>query len=269
MTATERDLVVGFLIAGLLSAGLSERARTSLRATARRMAPASAIGTTVAQSGWLGGIGGRAAVAGIRLSGGQIVSPYVQDRLSKTRFPVHVRRSVLRASDVEFLGMRVRRLRAVQSNTVVDGDDILRGRAVELVSAGTGEAEIVVDTAAVERAAASKAPQLRNVRVAIGSGQLSLNGDSALPVGRLTAVAKLAVRNGCEVVMTDPQVWIDGNALAGPLVQGMVGALNPVFSLDESGHLRERYAIREVRMGEGVLRVVLDIHPRNGRKAIP
>jgi hypothetical protein len=228
------------------------------------MVPGSSIKTVVAPSGAAGALAGKAALAHVAISGGEVRSMLLEATHESVPVAVRVRRTSAIATDTAAFGARLHRLRLAQKDTVVDGLRLLFDGRVVVIESEETELDVLLNAPELERLVERRVPGLHGARVTIGQGVLAISGESQMPRGSLTAYASLDRRGANELILASPRVWLDGTEMTSPAAALMVGALNPVFSVRDAFPNSVGAEIREVIVGEGIVRLRVQI-PRQGK----
>jgi len=257
VTRPERDFVVGLALLGLLSGALAGRAGSSLARMFTRSSPAARASVRIEPAGLFGIFVGRVSEVAVAGSGVGVDRLDLGPTSGSSRAPIRVRSTNVRLADSVAFGAPVRRLRLAQRDVRLDGVALITRGDAAIVSVGGGVADAQIEAATLERLVEARVRTLRNVRVAAGGRVLTVEGDSLFPRGRFTTQIEVEVRNGMEVVAVRPRVHVNGQELSESAATAMVAAVNPLFTLADAPGWAKGFAITDVTVGEGVVRLAM------------
>lgn len=213
--------------------------------------------TRVEPSGPFGLLAGRAARVELAGQGGRVSDGPSVRTADRTPLPARVRRASFEYDRVTVMNLPVQRLRIALSDVTLDAVPLLTSADAVLVSVGQGEASMAIAAEALEMYARTRLPELKDLRVALDSSGLCIQAVSAFPPGSLVARAEVEARDGREVAIVHPRLWLNGEQMPDALAEGLLATLNPVLTTAELPMWASRFTLRDARTSEGVLRLVM------------
>jgi len=257
----EREAVIALSLTCIFMAAAVGRARQALWRLGHDRLGGVQVSTGVKSQGVFGALVGRASSATLTMKGGRLEQfrlPYVES----VRVPALIRRVELRWADVTIGRFGRLQARAAISDVMLDGESVVWEADARVRGHARGEAVVTATAADLALEVEHRLPSARSVQVALLDGHVvlrALAGGAAQPI---TATARLQVAENA-VYIADVHAWQGGMALLPAMSNAIASAVNPVFRLADFPALGDGFVLRDVAVGEGVARLVLDIRPRS------
>lgn len=157
----------------------------------------------------------------------------------------------------------VTRLEATIPDVWLDSREAAFRLRIRLFKAGWGEGTVVLEEHDLAEFVRRRLPEIHDARVRITPTEVCLSGSlmmfSAWP---FEACGVVGIRNGCEVVVEQVRVQVEGEPLAPSLVAKVTDALNPIVDIARDLRLGSAFIVERTEQGNGYLKLI-------GRATIP
>lgn len=137
-------------------------------------------------------------------------------------------------------------------------------RKIRLSKSGVGTGQVVVSQAALEPWIVKSVPEIKRVSVVLDKDYALVTGYGEFLVAKTDfyVLAKLTIRNGVEIHLTDAKVMLGWQSAEEFSRKVLLDALNPVVDLRESLGLQDAFFLEKIELQDGKMTA-------SGRTKIP